>query len=87
MSASLSQSAAEFSFRSVFISDIHLGTPQAQATLLLPFLQKVRHHGCFCQVWWCRASGAILTRDVTPANSNEKLVVHADPDTEVIPGW
>ena len=60
MSASTSQSAAaEYTFRSVFISDIHLGTPQAQATLLLPFLQKVRPHGS-CGGF--TTDGAILTK-------------------------
>ncbi len=31
-----------FTYRSVFISDLHLGTPQSQAHVLLPFLQQVR---------------------------------------------
>lgn len=30
-----------FNYRSVFISDLHLGTPQSQAHVLLPFLQQV----------------------------------------------
>ena len=36
-----SSTESSYSFRSVFISDLHLGTPQAQASVLLPFLQKV----------------------------------------------
>ncbi len=33
-------------FRSVFISDLHLGTPQSQADTLLDFLQTVRVRSC-----------------------------------------
>lgn len=41
MEASTSETKSSFSYRSVFISDLHLGTPQSQAHVLLPFLQQV----------------------------------------------
>lgn len=41
MEASTSETKFNFSYRSVFISDLHLGTPQSQAHVLLPFLQQV----------------------------------------------
>jgi len=41
MEASILEAQPEFSYRSVFISDLHLGTPQSQAHVLLPFLQQV----------------------------------------------
>jgi hypothetical protein len=46
MEASTSSIAAEHKYRSVFISDLHLGTPQAQTHVLLPFLQTVSAISC-----------------------------------------
>jgi len=53
-------------FRSVFISDLHLGTPQSQADTLLDFLQTVRaRRGC-CERARVTAPPAAGSQDTAP---------------------
>ena len=91
----------EFTFRAVFISDIHLGTPQAQATLLLPFLQKVLPLSinstlvCARAGVWCRGTLHLRLPVITeraqnrfihvPCGDADVLCIIADQDREIIP--
>lgn len=71
MEASILEAQPEFSYRSVFISDLHLGTPQSQAHVLLPFLQQVKQR-YLTILWGClkKINGAPAIIDYVTAALN-----------------